>query len=92
MNNTTESAVTKDQAAKPQPKAKAPKAKISPVPKPAKQAKAGDDEPADRLPTIVEDLKTVFELGDALAVKIVRRITGRARFFQRAVELTTKKA
>ncbi len=40
---------------------------------------------------IAQKMKTAFKLPDAQAVKIVRRITGRARFFQRAVELTTAK-
>jgi hypothetical protein len=40
---------------------------------------------------IAKELKTAFKLPDAQAVKIVRRIMGRARFFQRAVELTTAK-
>jgi hypothetical protein len=40
---------------------------------------------------IAEELKTAFKLPDAQAVKIVRRITGRARFFQRVNELMAAK-
>jgi len=75
-----------------------------------------DDEPADRLPTTVEELKesksglvtflflsgrekediakdlaATFKLAEAQAVKIVRRITGRARFFRRAFDLMAAK-
>lgn len=39
---------------------------------------------------IANELKTAFKLADAQAVKIARRMTGRARFFQRALELTKK--
>ena len=38
---------------------------------------------------IAAELKTAFKLPDTQAVKIVRRITGRARFFQRVGELMT---
>jgi hypothetical protein len=37
------------------------------------------------------ELKAAFKLPEAQAVKIVRRITGRARFFQRAQELVAAK-
>jgi hypothetical protein len=40
---------------------------------------------------IVKDLKAAFNLSDVQAVKIVRRIMGRARFFQRAFELIATK-
>ena len=75
-----------------------------------------EEEPADRLPTTVEELKesksglvtflflsgrekediakelqAAFKLADAQAVKIVRRITGRARFFRRAFDLLAAK-
>lgn len=40
--------------------------------------------------TIATELKAAFKLPDAQAVKITRRMTGRARFFQRALELTKK--
>jgi hypothetical protein len=36
-------------------------------------------------------LKAAFKLPDTQAAKIVRRITGRARFFQRVDELMTAK-
>jgi hypothetical protein len=92
-------------------KAKAPKAKKEPVAKVEK-----DEEPADRLPTTVEELKesksgfvtflhlsgkdkdaiakevaATFKLADAQAVKVARRITGRARFFRRAFDLMAAK-
>jgi hypothetical protein len=38
---------------------------------------------------IAAELKTAFKLPDTQAAKIVRRITGRARFFQRVGELMT---
>ena len=38
---------------------------------------------------IAKELKVAFRLADAQAAKIVRRITGRARFFQRAFSLVT---
>jgi hypothetical protein len=106
-----ETAKTQPQTAAPAPvpngKAKAPKAKKEPVAKVEKE-----EEPADRLPTTVAELKesksglvtflhlsgrekddiakevaATFKLADAQAVKIVRRITGRARFFRRAFDL-----
>jgi hypothetical protein len=40
---------------------------------------------------IAQELKTAFNLTDLQAAKIVRRITGRARFFQRAFELMATK-
>jgi hypothetical protein len=40
---------------------------------------------------IANELKTAFNLTDAQAVKIVRRITGRARFFHRALQLMATK-
>jgi hypothetical protein len=40
---------------------------------------------------IATELKTAFKLPDAQAVKITRRITGRARFFQRVNELMAAK-
>ena len=40
---------------------------------------------------IAAELKTAFKLPDTQAAKIVRRITGRARFFQRVDELMTAK-
>ena len=120
-----ETAKTQPQTAAPAPvpngKAKAPKAKKEPaakVEKPACAAAAAgrDEEPADRLPTSVEELKesksgfvtflflsgkekdtiakelaTACKLAEAQAVKIVRRITGRARFFRRAFELMAAK-
>ena len=92
-------------------KAKASKAKKEPAAKVEK-----DDEPADRLPTTVAELKesksglvtflflsgkdkdaitkevaATFKLADAQAVKIVRRITGRARLFRRAFDLMAAK-
>ena len=97
----------------PNGKAKAPKAKKEPA---AKVEKDTDSEPADRMPTTVEELKesksglvtflflsgkdketiakevaTTFKLADTQAVKIVRRITGRARFFRRAFNLMAAK-
>jgi hypothetical protein len=40
---------------------------------------------------IARELKSAFKLTDVQAVKITRRITGRARFFQRAFTLTSAK-
>jgi len=40
---------------------------------------------------IAKELKAAFNLTDVQAVKIVRRITGRVRFFQRAFELMATK-
>jgi hypothetical protein len=40
---------------------------------------------------IAAELRTAFKLPETQAVKIVRRITGRARFFQRALSLVTAK-
>ena len=40
---------------------------------------------------IAAELKAAFKLPDAQAAKIVRRITGRARFFQRVDELMAAK-
>ena len=114
MKNNSEA--RKEQTAKtqpqaPAPKAKAPKAKKEPAAKVQK-----DEEPADRLPTTVAELKesksglvtflflsgkdkdeiakelaATFKLADTQAVKIVRRITGRARFFRRAFDLMAAK-
>ena len=118
MKNNKDAA--KEQAAKtatpapapvPNGKAKAPKAKKEPAAKVEKE-----EEPADRLPTTVAELKesksglvtflhlsgkdkddigkelaATFKLADPQAVKIVRRITGRARFFRRAFDLMAAK-
>ena len=95
----------------PTPTAKTPKAKKEPAANVEK-----DEEPADRLPATVAELKesksglvaflhlsgkdkdeiakevaATFKLADAQAVKIVRRITGRARFFRRAFDLMAAK-
>ncbi len=100
-------AKTQPQAPATAPKARAPKAPKAPAAKVEK-----DEEPADRLPTSVEELKETkgglvtylflsgkekeditkqlgdaFNLSEAQAVKVVRRITGRARFFRRAFDL-----
>jgi hypothetical protein len=40
---------------------------------------------------IAKELKAAFKLPDVQAVKITRRIVGRARFFQRALSLLTAK-
>ena len=40
---------------------------------------------------IVTELQSAFKLGEAQAAKIVRRITGRARLFQRVFELMAAK-
>jgi hypothetical protein len=40
---------------------------------------------------IAKELKAAFKVSDEQALKITRRITGRARFFQRALELTAGK-
>ena len=40
---------------------------------------------------IAKELKAAFKLTDSQAAKIVRRITGRARFFQRAFALVPAK-
>ena len=40
---------------------------------------------------IARELKAAFKVPEAQAVKIVRRITGRARFFQRVQELMAAK-
>ena len=40
---------------------------------------------------IAKELKAAFKLTDGQAAKIVRRITGRARFFQRAFALMAAK-
>ena len=40
---------------------------------------------------IARELKAAFKLTDGQAAKIVRRITGRARFFQRAFALLAAK-
>jgi hypothetical protein len=94
---------------------KAPKAKRLTAPK-VEKAAPKDEEPADRLPTTVEELKAskgglvtflflscqdkaeiakelkaACKLSEEQAVKIVRRITGRSRFFQRAFSLVTAK-
>ncbi len=83
---------------------------------PTKAKAEKDEEPADRLPASVEELKesksglvtflflsgkekediakelgAAFKVADAQAVKIVRRITGRARFFRRAFDLMAAK-
>ncbi len=118
MKNTKDAA--KEQTAKtqtptpapaPNGTAKAPKAKKEPKAKVEK-----GEEPADRLPTSVEELKetkgglvtylflsgkqkediakelaATFKLPEAQAVKVVRRITGRARFFRRAFDLMPAK-
>jgi hypothetical protein len=111
MKNGTES--KKDTPPK-APKAKT-KPKSEPAAKPAKTAKRSP-EPADRLPSTVDELKagkaglatylflsgkgkeeiagelkSAFKLSDTQAAKIVRRIVGRARFFQRALSLVTAK-
>jgi hypothetical protein len=97
------------------PKSKTPKAKSEAAPKPAKAAKPAK-EPADRLPTTIDDLKDgkaglatyllltgkgkdeiagevkeAFKVSDTQAAKIVRRIDGRLRFFQRALALVAAK-
>jgi len=38
-----------------------------------------------------QEIAATFKLADAQAVKIVRRITGRARFFRRAFDLMAAK-
>ncbi len=106
-----QTAKTQPQAPAPAAKVKAPKAKKEPAVKVEK-----DEEPADRLPTSVEELKetkgglvtylflsgkdkdaitkelaATFKLPEAQAVKIVRRITGRARFFRRTFDLVAAK-
>jgi hypothetical protein len=40
---------------------------------------------------ITKELQTAFSLAEGQAVKIVRRITGRARFFRRAFDLMAAK-
>ncbi len=40
---------------------------------------------------IAKELQATFKLAEAQAVKIVRRITGRARFFRRAFDLMAAK-
>jgi hypothetical protein len=40
---------------------------------------------------IAKELAATFKLAEAQAVKIVRRITGRARFFRRAFDLMAAK-
>jgi len=40
---------------------------------------------------IAKEIAATFKLADAQAVKIVRRITGRARFFRRAFDLMAAK-
>ena len=40
---------------------------------------------------IAKELKAAFKVSDEQALKITRRITGRARFFKRALELTAAK-
>jgi hypothetical protein len=40
---------------------------------------------------ITRELKSAFDLNDGQAVKIVRRIAGRVRFFQRSLELMATK-
>ncbi len=99
------------QAPAPVPKVKALKAKKEPAAKVEKE-----EEPADRLPTTVDELKETkgglvtylflsgkekediakelgdaFKLPEAQAVKVVRRITGRTRFFRRAFDLMAVK-
>ncbi len=84
------------------------------APKAAKADK--EEEPADRLPTTIEELKETksglvawmhvagkesdeiakavkdtFKVSESQAVKIVRRIAGRARFFRRVFDLTAAK-
>ncbi len=101
----------KTQTSTPAPAPKAPKARKEPAAKVEK-----DEEPADRLPATVEELKEsksglvtflflsgkdkdaiakelaeTFKLSEPQAVKIVRRITGRARFFRRAFDLMAAK-
>jgi hypothetical protein len=41
--------------------------------------------------TIAKEIAATFKLADAQAAKIVRRITGRARFFRRAFDLMAAK-
>ncbi|HNQ89029.1 MAG TPA: hypothetical protein PKM73_10480 [Verrucomicrobiota bacterium] len=101
----------KTQTPTPAPAPKTAKARKEPAAKVEK-----DEEPADRLPATVEELKesksglvtflflsgkekediakelgAAFKVADAQAVKIVRRITGRARFFRRAFDLMAAK-
>jgi hypothetical protein len=107
----TNSEAKKEQA----PKSKTSKAKSEAAPKPTKAAKPAK-EPADRLPTTIDELKdgkaglvtyllltgkgkdeiaaelkVEFKVSDAQAAKIVRRIDGRLRFFQRALALVPAK-
>ncbi len=120
MKNNSET--KKEAAAKTQPqtptpvpaptaKVKTPKVKKEPAAKVEKE-----EEPADRLPASVDELKetkgglvtylflsgkekeditkelaATFKLPEAQAVKVVRRITGRARFFRRAFDLMPAK-
>jgi len=81
--------------------AKAPKAKKEPadrLPATVDELKAGKAGLATYLflsgkgkEEIAGELKTAFKLSDTQAAKIVRRIVGRARFFQRALSLATAK-
>ena len=119
-SKTPTAAPINDQTANPQaaptPAAVTPKSDAKAKGKKAAAKVEKEEEPVDRLPTsvaelkesksglvtflflsgkdkeqIAGELKTAFKLGDAQAVKIVRRITGRARFFRRAFDLMAAK-
>jgi len=81
--------------------AKAPKAAKEPadrLPATVEELKAGKAGLATYLflsgkgkEEIAGELKSAFKLSDTHAAKIVRRIVGRTRFFQRALSLVTAK-
>ena len=48
-------------------------------------------EGAEEASAIAKELQVTFKVAEAQAVKIVRRITGRARFFRRAFDLMAAK-
>lgn len=85
-------------AAKPAKTAKRVKEPVDRLPSTLDELKAGKAGLATYLflsgsgkEEIAGELKAAFKLSDTQAGKIVRRIVGRARFFQRALSLVTAK-
>jgi hypothetical protein len=87
-----------EQAAKPAKTAKRAKEPADRLPATVEELKAGKAGLATYLflsgkgkDEIAAELKSAFKLSATQAAKIVRRIVGRARFFQRALSLVTAK-